>query len=144
MTSSTVISYPIPVYQNLPIHAEFYQPNVFVIERVQRGITTLVTTVLPTNFVVGQEIRLLIPPIFGSIELNGKTGFVLSFTSPTIMEVSIDSSQNVTVYDITAVATIQNAQVVAVGDVNTGSINTNGLTNQGTFIPGAFINISPL
>lgn len=143
MTSSTVISYPIPVYQNLPIHSEYYQPSVFVIDKVQRGVTTLVTTLLPTNFVIGQEIRLLIPPQFGSIELNGKTGFILSFTSPTIMEVSIDSSRNVTQYNSSAIATIQNPQVVAVGDVNTGATNSTGLRDQGTYIPGSFVNISP-
>lgn len=143
MTSSTVISYPIPVYQNVPIHAEYYQPSVFVIARIFRGVTTLVETTLATNFVVGQEIRLLIPPQFGSIELNGKTGFVLSFNSPTIMEVSIDSSRNVTQYNSSAVATIQNPQVAAIGDVNTGVTNRTGLRDQGTFIPGSFINISP-
>lgn len=143
MTSSTVISYPIPVYQNVPIHAEYYQPSVFVITRIFRGVTTLVETTLATNFVVGQEIRLLIPPKFGSIELNGKTGFILSFNSDTIMEVSIDSSRNVTQYNSSAVATIQNPQVVAVGDVNTGATNSTGLIDQGTYIPGSFINISP-
>ena len=143
MTSSTVISYPIPVFQNVPIHSEYYQPNVFVIASIQRGVTTLVRTTIATNFVVGQEIRLLIPPTFGSIELNGSTGFVLSFNSPTIMEVSIDSSRNVTVFDLTAVATIQNPQVVAIGDVNNGATNSSGLTNQGTFVPGSFINVSP-
>lgn len=144
MTSSTVISYPIPVYQNLPIHSEFYQPSVFVISSIRRGTTTLVLTVLPTNFVIGQEIRLLIPPTFGSIELNGQTGFVLSFRDPTTMEVSIDSSRNVTVFNLTAVATIQSPQVVAIGDVNTGVTNTNGLTGQNISIPGSFTNISPL
>jgi hypothetical protein len=114
-----------------------------VIARIFRGVTTLVETTLATNFVVGQEIRLLIPPQFGSIELNGKTGFVLSFNSPTIMEVSIDSSRNVTQYNSSAVATIQNPQVAAIGDVNTGVTNRTGLRDQGTFIPGSFINISP-
>ncbi len=138
-----MLSYPIPAYQNVPIHAEYYQPNVFVIASIQRGTTTLVRTTIATNFVIGQEIRLLIPPQFGSIELNGKTGFILSFNSPTIMEVSIDSSRNVTVYNLSAVATIQSPQVMAIGDVNNGATNTNGLNDQTTFIAGSFINISP-
>ncbi len=143
MTSTTVLSYPIPAYQNVPIRSEYYQPSVFTIIRILRGVTTLVETSVETNFVIGQEIRLLIPPDFGSIELNGKTGFVLSFNSTTIMEVSIDSSRNVNPYNFAAVATIQNPQVVAIGDVNTGVTNRTGLSNQTTYIPGSFINISP-
>ncbi len=143
MTSTTVISYPIPIYQNLPIHAEYYRPSVVVIANIQLGITTVVIAASAPLFVIGQEVRLIIPSNFGCEQINGKTGFIVEFLTTTRMRISIDSSRNVTPYNTSAVATIQNPQIVAIGDVNTGARNANGLSNQITFINGSFRNISP-
>lgn len=131
---------PIAVYNNLPIESQNYQPSRFVISAITLGQTTTITTTVNNNYVVGQEVRLLIPSSFGSYQLNEQTGFVISIPAPNQFVLNIDSSMNVNAF-ISSMATTQ-AQCVAVGDVNTGQTNT-GRTNNLTFIPGSFINISP-
>ena|SRR5258708_5935247 len=142
MTSERgVISYPIPLYANVPIHDEYYQPRFFFISAITLGQTTFVTTTTDVDYVLGQEIRLLIPPSFGSYQLNGKTGFVLSLPATDQVEISIDS----TYADpfILSSSNVQSAQILALGDINTGVISNTGRNVPTTNIPGAFINISP-
>ncbi len=137
----TVLSSPIPAYQNVPIQSDFYIPNFFFISAISTGITTIVTTTVDQNYVIGQEIRLIIPPAFGSRQLNGKSGYVISIPSSTQVEVDINS-QNSDPF-ILANSRIQTAQILAIGDLNSGAQNQTPI-NEGTFIPGSFINISPL
>lgn len=137
----TVISYPIPAYQNVPIRADFYQPRRFDISAITLGQETTVTTSVNHDYVIAQEVRLIIFPGYGCIQLNGLKGFVISIPSPNQVVITIDSSQNVDPY---ISAMLENScQILAIGDVNTGVINTSGRTNQITYIPGSFINISP-
>lgn len=218
MTTLTgVISYPIPPYQNLPIESQFYQPRRFVIEDITLGITTLVTTTVDHDYVIGQQVRLLIPSIFGSYQLNYAFGYVLSIPTDSSVVIGIDSvganafisspytaditnisqaasavvtannsftagqtvvfsevggmteinglsgvitvrsstmftvsinSLAFTAYSSDGIASLVNvpqnqAQIIAIGDVNTGTVNSNGRTNQTTYIPGSFIDISP-
>lgn len=138
----TVISFPIPAYSNLPINAQYYEPNQFFISAVSLGTTTTVTTTVNLNFVVGQLVRLIIPPTFGCRQLNGVTGYVLSIPNPNQVVLSINSSQNVDAFTSSAATT--QPQILPVGDVNTGTTNNSGRNNTGTFVPGAFINISPI
>jgi hypothetical protein len=138
----TVISYPISAYQNVPINAQFFQPSRFVISGVTLGQTTTITTTDDMNYVIGQEIRLIIPFSFGCYQLNGQTGYVISIPSGNQIIVSIDSSVNVSNFKSSPATTV--AQIVAIGDLNFGFINQNGNMNQGTYVPGSFINISPL
>jgi hypothetical protein len=138
-----VISFPIPIYQNLPIEAQYFQPSQFVISNVSLGNTTIVTTVLNTNFVIGQQVRLLIPPQFGCFQLNNRSGYVLSFPTSNQVEVSINSNVNVNAY-IAGISNTNSPQIIAIGDINQGSINSNGPSQTNPGIPGAFENISPL
>ena len=140
--TGTVISYPIPAYQNVPIEAQFYKPSRFVISDVTLGVTTLVTTTEDMNYVIGQVVRLLIPSSFGCYQLNERQGIVLSIPADNEVEISIDSSQNVDQF-ISSSATTK-PQIVAIGSVNTGYLNVSGRTNNGTYVPGSFINISPI
>lgn len=140
--ANTVISFPIPLYANVPIHAEFYLPNVFLITGITLGITTTITTSVNTNFVVGQNVRLIIPPTFGSRQLNEKTGYVINIPSANQVELSIDTSENVDAFILSSATT--KAQIIPIGDINSGAINSFGRVNNMTFIPGSFINISPL
>lgn len=141
MTSQVgVVSFPIPAYSNLPIEPQFYQPSVFVISAISLGQTTTITTTENMNYVVGQQIRLLIPPSFGSIQLNNQTGYVISLPSANQVEVSINS-----VYAdafISSSSKVQSAQIVAIGDINQGYTSTNGPNIPLVTIPGSFINIS--
>jgi hypothetical protein len=142
MTSvGTVISYPIPAYQNVPIEPQFYQPSQFFISDITLGITTIVTTTIDMNYVIGQEVRLLIPPSFGSYQLNGQTGFVLSLLASNQVEVSIDSSFADPF--IASSSAVQSAQIIALGDISNGVISDTGRNISSTNVPGAFINISP-
>lgn len=142
MTSvGTVISYPIPPYANVPIQSDFYQPSQFFISAITLGQTTTVTTTTDNNYVIGQEVRLIIPPSFGCRQLNQQTGIVLSLPAPNQVEININSIG----YDqFIASSAPSKAQILAIGDVNTGQTNTNGIISSLTFVPGSFINISPL
>ena len=135
----TVISGPVPPYSNPPIQPEFYKPHVFVISDIALRVTTTVTTLLDNDYVIGQEIRLLIPPGYGCRQLNGQTGIVLLI--PASNEVVVD------IFSLNADPFIsaslrQKPQIVAVGDVNTGIISSTGRVQASTNIPGSFINIS--
>lgn len=138
-----VLSYPIPAYQNVPPEPEFYQPSRFVIEDIDLGQETTVTTTEDHNYVIAQECRLIIPSAFGSYQLNEVKGNVLSIPSSNQVVLSIDSSRNVDAYIASSVTYPCVAQIIAIGDYNSGQQNTNGRINQLTYIPGSFINISP-
>lgn len=142
MTSERgVISYPIPLDQNLPIEAEFYIPSRFVITDVTLGTTTIVTTSVAHDYVIDQQVRLIIPAAFGCFQLNNTFGYVISIPSTTQVEITLDSSQNVNQY-IAATST-QVPQILAIGDVGSGQINNSGRINLNLNIPGSFENISP-
>jgi hypothetical protein len=142
MTSvGSVISYPIPAYSNVPIQPEFYQPRRYVISNITLGLTTLVTTSVNHDYVISQQVRLIIPPSFGCRQLNEKTAFVLDIPAPNQVVLDIDSKGG-DPYESSSATTV--AQILAIGDINTGPINTSGRTNNITYIPGSFINISPL
>lgn len=143
-TLSGVISYPIAVYQNVPIQPGYFQPSQFVISAITLGPTTIISSASNLNYVIGQEIRLLIPPSFGSIQLNGQTGYVISLPSATQIEVNINSI-NAQAF-IASTSKTQSAQIIAIGDINNGILSTTGsnLLNVAVTIPGAFTNISPL
>lgn len=143
MTALTgVISFPTPIFQNAPIEPQFFQPRQFIISGVTLGTTTIVTTAINHNYVIGQLVRLLIPFNFGCFQLNSLTGYVVSLPSANQVELSINSSTNVSAF-ISATNNIASPQIIAVGDVNNGTVNSNA-QNQATFVPGSFENISPL
>lgn len=137
----TVISSPFPAYQNLPIEPQFYQPSRFVISGITLGVTTTVTTTVNNNYTIGQQVRLIIPPSFGCRQLNEQSGYVLSIPNPNQVVVSINSVGSDPY--IASPAHTQ-AQILAIGDVNSGQTNSNGRNSNITYVPGSFINISPL
>lgn len=138
---STVISYPIPAYQNLPIHDEYYLPTRFIISGITLGQTTVVTTSTDHNYVLGQEVRLLVPNGYGSTQLSGISGLVIFIPSSTQVTLDIFS---IGADPFIAASLPQEPQIIPIGNVNSGKINSSGRIMQGTFIPGSFINISPL
>lgn len=146
MSINTVITYPIPPYNNVPIQPQNFQPSQFVISALTLGLTTIVTTIVNNNYVIGQEIRLLIPNKNGSRGLNEQTGFVISKPQANQVEVNINSI-NIDPF-IASPTFLPNEsrtppQIVAIGDINTGPINANGNERTNTVLPGSFINISP-
>ncbi len=141
MFNPPLISGPIPPFSNPPIEPQFYQPSRFLITALTLGITTTVTTSVDHNYVIGQEIRLLIPYGCGTIQIDSQTGEVISIPASNQVQVNINS------IDANAFVTTtfkQTPQIIPIGDVNSGQINSNGPMNVTTYIPGSFINISPL
>jgi hypothetical protein len=136
----TVISPPIPPFQNLPINAQFYQPSQFFISAIAQGVTTIVTTTEDTNYVIGQTVRLIIPMQSGIRGLNGQQGYVIAIPAPNQVEITINS---VGLDPFTTSTARQQPQILAIGDVNTGPINANGPRNTIPYVPGSFIDISP-
>ena len=151
MTFFPVIGGPIAPYSNVPIAPQNFQPSQFDITAITYGTTTTVTMSnstnnVPPNYVVGQEIRLTIPPAYGARQLNGKSGFVVSLPSSTQVEVAINSIGTDTFIASPTFIPSQSQtmpQIVAIGNIANGQINSNARVNLGTFIPGSFQNISP-
>jgi hypothetical protein len=141
----TVISYPVPLYANLPIEPQYYNPWRFVISAISLGVTTSITMVIPAitdlTYVVGQQVRLIIPPTFGCRQLNGQTAYVIAVNLPDQVVLDINSSQNVDSYIASSQPTP--AQILAIGDILAGAINNNGTQNQTNYVIGSFINVSP-
>lgn len=136
----SAITGPIPPYQNVSIHAEFYQPSRFVISSFSMGTNTTITTTVDHNYVIGQLVRLIIPPQYGCRELNEMQGLVISIPTSSSVITNI-SSLNVTSY---INANLPNKpQILAIGDNNSGYISSTGPIIPSVTIPGAFINISP-
>jgi hypothetical protein len=138
---NTVISFPIPPYSNVPIQPQNFQPSVFFISNISLGFTTTITTTVNHNYVIGQEIRLLIPNGFGCTALNEQTGFIINIPAPNQLTINL-SSIGVSAFTPNSQLKTQ-PQTIAVGSINTGAINANGLSPTSTIIPGSFINISP-
>lgn len=130
---------PIAPFNNLPIEPQNYQPRSFFISNIALGQSTTVTTTVNHDYIVGQQCRLIIPPVNGCRQLNEQVGFVTSIPASNQVVLSINSSVNVDSF-VTSSAKTQ-PQILAVGDVNTGQTNT-GRSGNLTFIPGSFINIS--
>lgn len=139
--SSTVISYPIPAYANVPIEPQFYQPSFFFISAITLGYQTIITTTVNHNYVIGNQVRLVIPSSFGTYQLNEKSALVVAIPASNQVTLAIDSTN----FDqfVASNASTQ-PQIMAIGDVNSGAINANGNLNLNLSIPGSFTNISPL
>lgn len=141
----TVVSYPTPPYSNPPIEPQYYAPWAFTISNVSLGINTIVTMIIPSitelNYVIGQEVKLLIPQGYGCRQLNNRTGFVIDITPPNQITLTINSSINVDPF-VEGTGTTK-PQILPIGDINNGTINQWGRACNGTFIPGSFIDISP-
>jgi len=134
---------PIAPENNPAIDPQFYKPRGFDIAAITNGQSTLVTTTVNHDYVVGQQVRLLISQLYGERQLNEQVGFVNSIPASNQVIVDIDSSFfDIFVSNPTSGTT--QPQIIAIGDLNTGTINSQGRKNNGTFIPGSFIDIGPL
>jgi hypothetical protein len=138
---SSIFPGPTPPYTNPAIEPQFYSPRQRFISNLTLGTTTIVETSEDQEFVLGQQVRLLIPATAGSIELNQVLGYVINVISPTEVEVEINSNLGVSAF-ISNPNARQQPQIIPIGDINSGSINISGLNNQMTYIPGSFLNIS--
>lgn len=136
------ISGPIPPYSNPPIEPQYFQPSRFVISAISLGPTTIITTSVAHNYVIGQQVRVLIPFTYGCQQLSGQSGFVIAIPSATQVTLDINSFA----FDPFVPSPVYGPtppQIVAIGDLNTGLISSTGRVVPTTTIQGSFINISP-
>ena len=134
---------PIAFENNPPINPQYYAPSVFNISAITLGITTTVTTTANHNYVTGQLVRLVIPSIYGSSALNERSAYVLSVPAANQVILSL-YSLNSDPFTANLTSGTTQPQILAIGDINTGVTNSSGRSPTGTFIPGSFIDISPL
>lgn len=137
---------PVPPENNPPINPQYFAPSIFFITALTLGATTLVTTNVNHNYVIGQLVRTLIPEPYGTYQINEQTGYVVSIPAANQVMVTINSS-NADTFIPNPVLNSQMPQIVAVGSNNSGLISTNGLLGSNNSfaptVPGSFINISP-
>ena len=132
---------PVPPFNNVPIAPQYFIPQAFFISAITLGQTTTVTTTVNMDYVIRQQVRLLIPKSSGCRQLNNLIGYVIDIPAPNQVVIDIDSSKNVNQFTTSTAKT--QPQIIAIGDINSGVINRFGPHHLGTFIPGSFINISP-
>jgi len=140
---------PVPAETNPRTTPWYYQPTAFPIAAISLGATTTVTltavttggTTVNPNFVIGQEVRFLIPYGYGTRQLNNEKGYVISLPSSTQVEVDIDSNLY-NAFVASPSGANSNAQLLPVGDINSGQVNSSGRINQLTYISGSFRDIS--
>jgi hypothetical protein len=116
------------------LYPYLYFPGDTYISAITTGTTTTIDTTSAHNFVVGQEVAFRIPTAAGMTQLNSLPNsttpgsptyaYVISVTDYNTFVVNIDSSSYTAFNSNQAFSTgsYQNAQVVAVGDVNTGGV----------------------
>ena len=135
-----IISGPVAPYSNIAVQPQNFEPRKFDISAITLGSTTTVTTVLDMDYVIGQEVRLIIPPGYGSRELNEIQGFVIAIPAANQANLNINSIGS---NSFISAGLPNKAQILAIGDVNTGQLNENGPKRTKPWIPGSFRNISP-
>ena len=127
---------------NPPINPQWYQPSQFNISAISLGLQTTITTSVDHNYVVGQTVRILVPPNYGTTQLNELQGYVTSIPASNQIVIDINSTKmNQFISSPTYGPTPP--QVVAIGDINSGQINSLGRINNITYVPGSFIDVSP-
>lgn len=133
---------PIAPFNNPPISPENYKPMRFVISALTLGPSTTVTTSEDHDFVVGQQVRFLVPLPYRTYQLNEMEGYVIEIPTSSQVIVNIDSSSfNDFVSSPSHAPTLP--EIIPIGDINTPAANASGRSSTTTFIPGSFINISP-
>jgi len=143
-----VISIPSATEVELDIDSSSYNafissPRIASITGASKAFPCVLTA--NNSFYPGQSV--LITDVGGMTELNDNIYSVYAATSTTI-SLNVDSSA-FTTYSSGGTATLFSTntnvpQITSIGDFNSGLINSDGRSDLGTFVPGSFINISPL
>lgn len=117
------------------LYPSLYFPGSSVISSITTGTTTTIDTTSAHNFVVGQEVALRIPVIWGTYQLNSLPnvtipgspiyGYVIAVTDYNTVVVNINSTGYTAFNSNQVFASFPGEffpQIVAVGDVNTGGV----------------------
>lgn len=133
---------PIAPENNPPIEPQFYAPSRFVIIGLNLSIFTTVSTQTSHNYVIGQQVRLHVPVFYGTFEINGQEGIVVSIPASNQVMLNINSVGYTPFIPSPAYGPTL-PQIIPIGDINSGAINSQGRQNNILTVPGAFINVSP-
>lgn len=137
---------PIAPQNNPAIAPQYFQPSNFPITAISTGSSTTITVGtafgMSMNYVVGQTVRLIIPPEYGAEQLNGQQGQVTSIPSSDQVVVNINSL-NINPFNPSPSVSYSGPQIIAIGDVNSGISNATGRDVKNSLLPGSFENISP-
>jgi hypothetical protein len=124
------------------LYPALYAPDVAVVSAIATsggGVNTLITTTMPTNVQVGQEVGFRIPTIWGPTQLNELPNvaipgsplyyYVVSVTDSTNFVVNVPFA-NLTAYNanqaFNSFSGLKFPQVVPVGDINSGGYPYSG------------------
>lgn len=158
LMSQSIFPGPIAPENNPPIEPQWFQPSLFPITAISYGINTTITTGtafgVTNNYVIGQLVRMNIPFPYGAQQLNGQEAYVIGIPGPNQVTININTSIGYNPFISSPSNATTPPQIVAVGDINSGQINstviqiqyppTNLTIEEGTYVPGSFINISPV
>jgi len=65
-------------YRIVPFNPLFYPPYRYICDAQSVGATTVLRLTVPSNYLVGQEVRVLMPDAFGMTQINELVGTVLA------------------------------------------------------------------
>ena len=132
---------PIAPQRNPEPMPEWFQPSRFGISAIVRGSDTVITTDDDHNYVLGQQVRILVPFNYGTVQINELDAFVIGIPSSTEVRININSS-TFTDFIPSPPSLLTPPSIQAIGELNTGLLVTSRSAPT-TTIPGAFENISP-
>ena len=117
------------------LYPYLYAPGASIISAITTGTTTTIDTTDAHNFVVGQEVAIRVPTLWGTTQLNSLPnatipgspiyGYVIAVTDYNTVVVNINSTGYTAFNSNPTVAQsvgLTPAQIVAVGDINTGGV----------------------
>lgn len=126
---------PATAFVKKVLYPYLYAPGASYISAITLGTTTTIDTTTAHNFVVGQEVAMRIPGVWGTIQLNSLPnsqipgspiyGYVVAVTDYNTVVVNINSTSYTAFNSNQPFASFpgqQFAQIVAVGDINTGGV----------------------
>lgn len=132
---------PIAPQRNPAIREDYYSPQKHQIVSIVSNSfdNTQITTSNVNEFVLGQQVRFVIPSLCGMQELNGKSCYITQIVNPQTFIIDFDARYQ-DAFNPTGNPN-QYPFVLPIGDINSGPINSDGRINNLTYINGSFINV---
>lgn len=128
-------------------------PYVCTISNIVKGPETLVTTSVDHMYVKGNSVRFVIPKVWGMVQLNLLTGFIVDVPTPDSILVNINSlyfDSFIAYVPPSPYIVVDLPQVLPVGDANSGTttavfgtsiagdLQFGGIPPYSNTVPGAF------
>lgn len=132
---------PNAAFNNPEINTISYFPSIHKISAITpiSDRYTQITTSASNTYVVGQQVRFLVPAQYGMSELNEVTAFVTEVISDTQFLANVNTLTFTSF--IPSASTRIFAFVNPIGDVNSGALNSSGRNNNQLYIDGSFRDI---